>query len=136
MITRDRVGTEVGIMTGRIKQSFMNGRDSLSNAKTAVSEKTRRAARQTDYYVHDNAWTLLAVVGGVAFVAGFLLSRRNQEAISAGIAAETGTSAETPQVREKVKRLNSWELVHSAIPLTLFLWKALQASRCARKGMV
>lgn len=136
MITSERVGTEVGIMTGRIKQSFMNGRDSLSNAKTAVSEKTRRAARQTDYYVHDNAWTMLAMVGGLAFVAGFLLSRRNQEGIAAGIAAETGTSAETPEVREKVKRLNSWELIHSAIPLTLFLWKAVQASRCARKGMV
>ena len=136
MITSERVGTEVGIMTGRIKQSFMNGRDSLSNAKTAVSEKTRRAARQPDYYVHDNAGTMLAMVGGLAFVAGFLLSRRNQEGIAAGIAAETGTSAETPEVREKVKRLNSWELIHSAIPLTLFLWKAVQASRCARKGMV
>lgn len=135
MITQ-RVGTEIGLMTGRIKQGFQNSRDTLSNAKSAVSQKSRLAARRTDYYVHDNAWKLIGVVAGMAFVAGFLLSRRNQEGIAAGISAETGTAAENPEVREKVKRLNSWELVHSAIPLGLFFWKAIQASRCARKGMV
>lgn len=136
MITRERVGTEIEIMTGRIKQSFLNGRDNVANAKSAVTERTRRAARRTDYYVHDNAWKMMGMVAGAAFVAGFLLSRRNQEAIAAGMSAETGTRGETPEVREKVKRLNSWEMFHSAIPLALFFWKAMQASRCARKGLV
>lgn len=136
MITRERVGTEIGLMTGRIKKSFLNGRDSISSARAAASDRTRRAVRKTDYYVHDNAWKMMGVVAGLAFFTGFLLSRRNQEAIASGIAAETGTRAETPEVQEKVKRLNSWELVHSAIPLALFFWKAVQASRCARKGMV
>lgn len=136
MIIRERVGTEIGLMTGRIKQTILNGRDNVSSAKSAVSEKTRRAARQTDYYVHDNAWKLMGVVAGLAFVAGYFLSTRNQEGISAGVNADTGDATSNAQVREKVKRLNSWELVHSAIPLTLFFWKAIQASRCARKGMV
>jgi len=136
MITRDRVGTEIGLMTGRIKKTFLNGRDNVSNAKTAVSERTRRAARRTDYYVHDNAWKMMGYVAGAAFVVGFLLSRRNQEAIAAGISAETGTRGETQAVREKVKRLNSWEMIHSAIPMALFFWKAMQASRCTKKGMV
>ena len=133
---RERVGTEIGLMTGRIKQTFMNGRDHISTAKAAASERTRRAVRRTDYYVHDNAWKMMGVVAGMAFFAGFLLSRRNQEAIATGLAAETGTRRESTEVQEKVKRLNSWEMIHSAIPLALFFWKAVQASRCARKGMI
>ena len=133
---RDRVGTEIGLMTGRLKQSFLNGRDNISTAKSAVSDKTRRAVRQTDYYVHDNAWKMLGIAAGLAFVAGYFLSTRNQEGIAAGINADGGDVTDHPKVQEKVKKLNSWEMIHSAIPLALFFWKALQASRCARKGMV
>lgn len=135
MIT-ERVGTEIGLMTGRIKKTFLNGRDSVSSAKSAVSDKTKRAVRSTDYFVHDNAWKMMGVVAGLAFVAGYFISTKNQEGISAGVNADTGDATNNPQVQEKVKRLNSWELMHSAIPLALFFWKAMQASRCAKKGMV
>jgi ElaB/YqjD/DUF883 family membrane-anchored ribosome-binding protein len=135
MIT-ERVGTEIGLMTGRIKKTFLNGRDSVSTAKSAVSDKTRKAVRRTDYFVHDNAWTMIGVVAGLAFVAGYFISTKNQEGISAGVNADVGDATNNPQVQEKVKRLNSWELMHSAIPLALFFWKAMQASRCAKKGMV
>ena len=135
MIT-ERVGTEIGLMTGRIKKTFLNGRDSVSSAKSAVSDKTKRAVRSTDYFVHDNAWKMMGVVAGLAFVAGYFISTKNQEGISAGVNADAGDATNNPQVQEKVKRLNSWELMHSAIPLALFFWKAMQASRCAKKGMV
>ena len=133
---RERVGTEIGLMTGRIKQSFLNGRDNISTAKSAVSDKTRRAVRRTDFYVHDNAWKMMGVVAGLAFVAGYFLSTRNQEGIAAAVNADGGDVTDHPKVQEKVKKLNSWEMIHSAIPLALFLWKAVKASRCARKGMV
>ena len=136
MITRERVGTEIGLMTGRIKQSFLNGRDNVSNAKSAVAHKTRKAVRRTDYYVHDNAWKMMGVIAGLAFVAGYFISTKNQEGIAAGVNADVGDATNNPKVQEKVKRLNSWEMVHSAIPLALFFWKAMQASRCAKKGMV
>ena len=136
MITRERVGTEIGLMTGRIKQSFLNGRDNVSSAKSAVTDKTRRAVRRTDYYVHDNAWKMLGVVAGLAFVAGYFISTKNQEGIAAGVNADVGDATANPKVQEKVQRLNSWEMIHSAIPLALFFWKAMQASRCAKKGMV
>lgn len=128
---RERVGTEIGLMTGRIKQSIRNRRESISDMKSTVSNSTRRAVRKTDYYVHDNAWKIIGTVAGLAFFAGFLLSRRNQEGIAAGVGADG-----SPEVEKKVQRLNSWEFVHSALPMALFLWKAVQASRCARKGMV
>ena len=136
MITRERVGTEIGLMTGRIKQTFLNGRENVSSAKSAVADKTRKAVRRTDYYVHDNAWKIMGVIAGLAFVAGYFISTKNQEGIAAGVNADVGDATNNPKVQEKVKRLNSWEMVHSAIPLALFFWKAMQASRCAKKGMV
>jgi len=136
MITRERVGTEIGLMTGRIKKSFLNGRGHVSSAKSAVSNKTRRAVRSTDYYVHDNAWKMIGVFAGLAFAAGYFISIKNQEGIAAGINADVGNATNNPRVQEKVKKLSSWEMIHSAIPLALFFWKAMQASRCAKKGMV
>lgn len=136
MMTRERVGTEIGLMTGKIKQSLLNGRDNVSTAKAAVADKTRRAVRRTDYYVHDNAWKMMGVIAGLAFVAGYFLSTKNQEGISAAINADGSQATDHPKVQEKVQKLNSWEMIHSAIPLALFFWKAVQASRCARKGMV
>lgn len=136
MMTRERVGTEIGLMTGKIKQSLLNGRENVSTAKAAVADKTRRAVRRTDYYVHDNAWKMMGVIAGLAFVAGYFLSTKNQEGISAAINADGSQATDHPKVQEKVQKLNSWEMIHSAIPLALFFWKAVQASRCARKGMV
>src|SRR4051812_11840480 len=124
MITRERMGTELGLMTGRVKQGFRNGRDSISNLQCSVSEKTRRAARKTDYYVHDNAWTMMAITAGFAFVAGFLLSNRNQKGIAIDL-----QRGDTPRAQERIKKFNSWEFVHSAVPLALFAWKAFQSSR-------
>ena len=124
---KERIGTEASLLGGRIKQGLHNGREGISEFKTAAADKTRRAARHTDFYVHDNAWKLIGVVAGLAFAAGFFVSRKNQEAI----AAEAGTHSRT--VQEKVQRLNTWEFVHSALPMAIFVWKALQASRCAKK---
>lgn len=130
-MVKERVATEMGLVKERIARRFRNGRDSVAGLKDSVSSKTRSAARTTDYFVHDNAWTMIGVAAGLAFAAGFLFSSRNQQAIAASVDADS-----SPEVQDKVKRLNSWEFIHSALPLTLFLWKAVQASRCARKGMV
>ncbi len=129
MISRERVGTEMGLMTGRIKKSFKNSKENISNLQTNLSERTRRAARKTDYYVHDNAWAMIAAAAGVAFVTGFILSRGNQEAIAESV-------GEIPDAREKVHKVNSWEFLHSSIPLALFVWKAFLATRGPRRRNV
>ena len=64
-------------MTGRIKQTLANGRENVSSAKAAVTDKTRQAVRRTDYYVHDNAWKMMGVIAGLAFVAGYFLSTKH-----------------------------------------------------------
>lgn len=127
MSTRDRIGTEIGLVTGRIKKTFRNSKDSISTFQTNVSGKTRRAIRKTDYYVHDNAWTLMALTAGVAFAAGFLLSRRSQDAVA--IEYQEGN----PEVEEKIRKVSSFDFFHSIMPLALFAVKALSISRKARK---
>ena len=131
---RERVGTEIGLMTGRIKKTFLNGRDNLANAGVAVSEKTRRAARRTDYYVHDNAWKLIGVTAGLAFVTGLILSRLNDERLA--LVETLPADSHNNQKPAKKSRSGSWELVHAAIPLAMFAWKVFQDSRCARRGAV
>ena len=128
MISRERVGTEIGLMTGRLKQSLRNGKDNLSSIRSTWSDKTRRTARRTNYYVHDNAWIMMGVTAGAAFAAGFLLSRASQR----GMAKAAG---DLPTA-ERVKTLNAREFLYSSLPLALFLWKAVQGSRCARKGLI
>lgn len=127
---KDKISAEASLLGGRIKQSLRNGREGISEIQTAAADKTRRAVRHTDYLVHDNAWKMIGVVAGLAFAAGFFVSRRNQEAIA------TAVGSDSSRVEEKVQRLNTWEFIHSALPMGLFLWKAIQASRCARKGMI
>jgi hypothetical protein len=114
-------------MSGRFKRSFRNGKDSLGSLQANLSERTRRAARRTDYYVHDNAWMMMGLTAGLAFAAGFLLSRGNQRAIAEAVGTEI------PNSQEKIRKVNSWEFLHSSIPLALFVWKALQATRGNRK---
>ena len=43
MISRERVGTEIGLMPGRIKKTFRDGKDNISSFQTSMSERTRRA---------------------------------------------------------------------------------------------
>jgi ElaB/YqjD/DUF883 family membrane-anchored ribosome-binding protein len=121
MSARDRIGTEVELMTGRIKKTFRNGKESITDMQASIVDKTRRAARRTDYYVHDNAWTMMAVTAGLALAAGFLLARGTQEILEEAVEFQE----ENPKAREK-KKVNSWEFIHSAIPLALFVWRALQ----------
>jgi ElaB/YqjD/DUF883 family membrane-anchored ribosome-binding protein len=120
MSARDRIGTEVELMTGRIKKTFRNGKESITDMRASIVDKTRRAARRTDYYVHDNAWTMMAVTAGLALAAGFLLARGTREILEEAVEFQE----ENPKAREK-KKVNSWEFIHSAIPLALFVWRAL-----------
>ncbi len=113
-------------MTGRIKNTFRNGKENIAGMGTTVVEQTRRAARKTDYYVHDNAWMVMAITAGVALAAGFLLARRTEETLEPVEFQEPN-----PESGER-KKVNSWEFVHSAIPLALFIWKAVLSSRCDR----
>jgi ElaB/YqjD/DUF883 family membrane-anchored ribosome-binding protein len=50
-------------------------RDRLNETRDAMRARATDAFNGADDYVHENPWQTLAVVGGVALVAGLLLSR-------------------------------------------------------------
>ena len=58
MITRERVGTEIGLMTGRIKKTFRNGKDNISSLQTSVMPGCDESppARQRSMNWQDAAW--------------------------------------------------------------------------------
>jgi len=117
MISRERIDAEIGLMSGRIKSGLRNGKAGLGGFQTGLSERTRRAARKTDYYVHDHAWKMIAAGAGLAFAAGWLLGRGKQP----GRGPEAGGTAG--------QRPGAWELAQGALPLALILWKTLRAKR-------
>ena len=133
MLTTERVGTEIGLMTGRIKQKFLNGRDSLASAGTTVSKKTRRAVSKTDYYIHDNAWKMLGLAAGLAFVAGFLLSQARDErvVVGEGLAVDSDGTPVSPQK----KKSGSIEVMSALAPLAVLAWKTFQSSRCEKRNI-
>lgn len=124
---KERIGTELGLWGGRVKKGFLNRKESLSQVRADVADKTRRAARKTDYYVHDNAWRMIAVSAGLAFVAGYLLNRRQSP-------GGYETRVEDAGLEPTQSRANRWEFVHSALPLALFVFKAVRSSRCDRNA--
>jgi ElaB/YqjD/DUF883 family membrane-anchored ribosome-binding protein len=48
----------------------------LADAKDTVVLRTREAARETDRYVHENAWKAVGVGTGLGLLIGLLIGRR------------------------------------------------------------
>lgn len=63
-----------------VEQNLRAARERLDELQDAAVERTRAAAKATDEYVRENPWQSMAVVGGLAalagFVVGLLLNRR------------------------------------------------------------
>jgi len=133
MITKERLGTELELITNRIRHGIENGKYSWTEVQGQLKEKSTRAARQTDYYVHDNAWKAIGISAAIAFVGGLLLKGNTAPKIKVQptkrlVVDEHGKPVHT------AGKLASWELLHSVLPLALFLWRAAQSTRCAKRG--
>jgi ElaB/YqjD/DUF883 family membrane-anchored ribosome-binding protein len=42
-----------------------------------LGEKAKNYSQVTDQYVHENAWTTIAIAVGIGFLAGFLIGNRD-----------------------------------------------------------
>ncbi len=56
--------------------SLKRTREALYDAQDALVERSRKAARVTDDYVHDNPWQSIAAAGLTGVLIGLLLGRR------------------------------------------------------------
>jgi len=75
--TASQTGERVAAARTRMQETIENTRDRINELQDTTMEKARAAARATDQMVHDNPWTAIAVAGGVGFLLGLLVHRRD-----------------------------------------------------------
>lgn len=60
----------------KAEKSLRASQKQLHDLERSAVARARRTARTADRYAHDNPWQAIGFVAGLAFVAGFLISRR------------------------------------------------------------
>lgn len=69
-------GEQLGAARERLERSVSVAKSELSNLESAVIDRARRTARETDAYVHEHPWTAVGVGAGIGLLLGLLLGRR------------------------------------------------------------
>jgi len=69
-------GDKAAELRERALATLKRTRETLYDVQDAVLERSRKAARATDDYVHDNPWQAIGIAGGVGVLIGLLISRR------------------------------------------------------------
>lgn len=82
MMTTESIASETSfastkaVLVKDVKVVLGDARNSLHDARMAVAEKARVAAKATDAYVKANPWKVLGVAAAAGLVAGFISRRR------------------------------------------------------------
>lgn len=78
--TAEQGGERASAARARIEASLRSARDRLEEAGHAAAARARRAAHDTDRYVHMNPWPSIGVAAGVAtgvgLLIGYIMGRR------------------------------------------------------------
>jgi ElaB/YqjD/DUF883 family membrane-anchored ribosome-binding protein len=69
-------GDKAAELRERALATLKRTRETLYDVQDAVLERSRKAARATDDYVHDNPWQAIGIAGGVGLLVGLLIARR------------------------------------------------------------
>ncbi len=69
-------GERAQALRQRASEALSRAKSRLHDAQGAVRDNTRKAARATDDWVHDNPWGAIGIAAGVGFLVGLLVSRR------------------------------------------------------------
>lgn len=73
--TAGQAGEKVSAARERIQENLVAAKARLAAAEEAVAAKTKRAAKATDEYVHENPWKAVGIGAGVGLIIGMLISR-------------------------------------------------------------
>lgn len=74
--TADEAGDRVAGLRARITDRLHDARLRLTEAEAVLLDKTRKAAKATDQYVHESPWQSVGIGVGLGFLLGFILGRR------------------------------------------------------------
>ena len=74
--TAGQAGEKIQRARERAQETVKVARERLADTQEEVVKRAKKAARETDDYVHDNPWQAVGIAAGVAFIIGVLVSRR------------------------------------------------------------
>lgn len=74
--TASQAGEKVAAARERIQASLATAKVKLAEAERAIVEQTKKAAKATDEYVHENPWKAVGIAAVAGLVLGVLISRR------------------------------------------------------------
>jgi len=74
--TANQAGEGATAARARIQESLQVVKARLGSAQDAVIERTRKAAKATDQYVHENPWQAISISACVGAIVGMLIARR------------------------------------------------------------
>jgi ElaB/YqjD/DUF883 family membrane-anchored ribosome-binding protein len=74
--TKGQAGAEVAELHSTMSNRLAAAKSHLMSVETAVVDRTRMAAKQTDAYIHNNPWQSILFVGGLGLLIGFLMPGR------------------------------------------------------------
>jgi ElaB/YqjD/DUF883 family membrane-anchored ribosome-binding protein len=73
----DAAGESAGDAAHALNDRLARARDRLSDAEKTAKQNVERGLRTANRYVRHNAWESLGAAAALAFLAGFLLGRRD-----------------------------------------------------------
>jgi ElaB/YqjD/DUF883 family membrane-anchored ribosome-binding protein len=72
----NKVDGEVGAIRERLRERLEDTRRRIGDLQHEGIERTRRAARHADEYVHEHPWHAVGVAAALGLVVGVLIARR------------------------------------------------------------
>ncbi|MDE2366497.1 MAG: DUF883 domain-containing protein [Betaproteobacteria bacterium] len=73
----DESGGKTQALRARIEDNLKQAREYLHDFEGAMIDKSRIAARKTDEYVHENAWSTIGIAVGIGVLVGLLIRGRD-----------------------------------------------------------
>jgi ElaB/YqjD/DUF883 family membrane-anchored ribosome-binding protein len=71
-----QAGEKIAAARERVQASLATAKVKLADAERAVVEKTKKAAKATDEFVHENPWKAVGIAAAAGVVLGLLINRR------------------------------------------------------------
>ncbi len=71
----DGTQADAAALRARLSERLEVARSRLNDTRDAVRQRAEVALADADDYVHENPWQTVAIVGGIALIAGALVAR-------------------------------------------------------------
>lgn len=71
-----QAGEKIAAARERVQASLATAKVKLADAERAVVEQTKKAAKATDEFVHENPWRAVGIAAAAGVVLGLLINRR------------------------------------------------------------